>query len=389
MLGLRRPLIKLATHLVSFVCSPTSKAIFLSLQPAFRSLSVFKAPTTPIIIPAHSSVCTHMSASNTPPIGEGAVPVICLTPVESALFSQLKQFAQHWNSSREQSGGVPCVMRVCGGWVRDKLLHKDNDDIDICLDTCSGQQFTTELKAWYDSSGLQSLCSSVGIVKASSEKSKHLETAIIRVTVTGEDVPPNTVVCLDFVQLRCETYAEHSRHPEVGVATPEQDAFRRDFTINAMSVYFFRQCVDCHFSAPRRQRSRYSFSSFRFYNILDETVEDFTGNGIRDLRLGVLRTPINPVQTLRDDPLRALRAIRFMCVSRFFLLCYSFHFLCRGRFNFTLDQSLRDALNDVEVKRKLLEVQFWCHAPRRAALYLAVAFYCSKHQPPFNTAFGS
>ncbi len=300
-----------------------------------------------------------MSASSTAPIREGEVPVICLTAVESALFSRLKQFAQHWNSSRQQSGGVPCVMRVCGGWVRDKLLQKDNDDIDICLDTCSGQEFTTELKAWYDSSGQQSLCSSVGIVKASSEKSKHLETAIIRLTVTGEDVPPNTVLSLDFVQLRSETYAEHSRHPEVGAATPQEDAFRRDFTINAMFVCVSRQCAHCHFSAFCRQHSRYSFSSLRFYNIQDETVEDFTGNGISDLRLGVLRTPIDPVKTLRDDPLRALRAIRFMCASRFSLFCSSFHFLCRGRFNFTLDQSLRDALNDVEVKRKLSEVHFW------------------------------
>jgi tRNA nucleotidyltransferase (CCA-adding enzyme) len=52
--------------------------------------------------------------------------------------------------------------------------------------------------------------------------------------------------------------------------------------------------------------------SFRFYNIQHETVEDFTGHGIQDLRAGLLRTPIDPVQTLRDDPLRALRAIRFM-----------------------------------------------------------------------------
>jgi tRNA nucleotidyltransferase (CCA-adding enzyme) len=41
-------------------------------------------------------------------------------------------------------------------------------------------------------------------------------------------------------------------------------------------------------------------------------VEDFTGRGLDDLRSGTLRTPIDPVRTLRDDPLRALRAIRFM-----------------------------------------------------------------------------
>ena len=127
-------------------------------------------------------------------------------------------------------------MRVCGGWVRDKMLQKDNDDIDICLDTCSGQEFTTELKAWFDSQDQSSLCSSVGIIKASSEKSKHLETAVVRITVTGEDVPEGTVVSLDFVQLRSEVYAENSRHPTVKCATPEEDATRRDFTINSMYV---------------------------------------------------------------------------------------------------------------------------------------------------------
>jgi tRNA nucleotidyltransferase (CCA-adding enzyme) len=125
-------------------------------------------------------------------------------------------------------------MRVCGGWVRDKLLQKDNDDIDICIDTCSGQEFTSELKTWYDSRGAASLCSTVGVIKASSEKSKHLETAVVRITVTGQDVPPGTVVSLDFVQLRSETYADDSRVPVAKAATAEEDAMRRDFTINAM-----------------------------------------------------------------------------------------------------------------------------------------------------------
>jgi tRNA nucleotidyltransferase (CCA-adding enzyme) len=134
------------------------------------------------------------------------------------------------------AGDVWCTMRVCGGWVRDKLLQRDNDDIDICIDTRSGQEFTTELKAWYDSTGDSSLCSSIGIIKASSEKSKHLETATIRITVTGDGVPPNSTVSLDFVGLRSETYADDSRVPVVRAATAQEDALRRDFTINAMFV---------------------------------------------------------------------------------------------------------------------------------------------------------
>ena len=31
---------------------------------------------------------------------------------------------------------------MAGGWVRDKLLGKDSDDIDIALDDMTGEQFT-------------------------------------------------------------------------------------------------------------------------------------------------------------------------------------------------------------------------------------------------------
>jgi hypothetical protein len=233
MLCLRRLLLSVAAP-ISIIHCPCSEVNLHSFQPSHRSLSLLRGPVEPVIIPAHSRGCIDMSAPT------GNHPVIVLTAIESALFGRLKEFTRHKN---RKPGSLPCTMRVCGGWVRDKLLKKDNDDIDICLDTCSGQEFTTELKSWFDSIGEQSLCSSVGIVKASSEKSKHLETAIIRLTVTGEDVPPNTVVSLDFVQLRCETYADDSRVPEVRVASAEEDALRRDFTINAMYVCAAIRCM--------------------------------------------------------------------------------------------------------------------------------------------------
>jgi hypothetical protein len=259
-------------------------------------------------------------------------------------------------------------MRVCGGWVRDKLLQKDNDDIDICLDTCSGQEFTTELKAWFDSKDQSSLCSTVGIIKASTEKSKHLETAVIRITVTGEDVPEDTVVSLDFVQLRSEVYAENSRHPIVKCATPEEDATRRDFTINSMYIDGFYQQPLLVFnpflfvgvSMILKHEFPFHHCTLRFYNIQNKTVEDFTGHGINDLRRGIIRTPIDAVRTLQDDPLRALRAIRFQYACAFGELCFS-HRLLRGRFNFVLDQGLIDGLRDPEVKRKLTSVRVGAH----------------------------
>jgi hypothetical protein len=98
------------------------------------------------------------------------------------------------------------------------------------------------------------------------------------------------------------------------------------------------------------------FRTFRFYNIQNKTVEDFTGHGINDLRRGIIRTPIDAVRTLQDDPLRALRAIRFQYASTFGEPCFSHRHL-RSRFNFVFDQALLDGLRDPEVKRKLTSVR--------------------------------
>jgi len=54
-----------------------------------------------------------------------------------------------------------------------------------------------------------------------------------------------------------------------------------------------------------------------FYNINEEIIEDFTGFGISDLKIGIVRTPLHPIQTFIDDPLRILRTIRFACRYNF------------------------------------------------------------------------
>lgn len=42
--------------------------------------------------------------------------------------------------------GLKTVLRVAGGWVRDKVLGKQSKDIDIALDDMKGQEFVTLLK---------------------------------------------------------------------------------------------------------------------------------------------------------------------------------------------------------------------------------------------------
>jgi len=63
--------------------------------------------------------------------------------------------------------------------------------------------------------------------------------------------------------------------------TIEEDAFRRDFTINAL-----------------------------YYNIEDFSVIDYAG-GMADLRAGTLRLIGDPETRYREDPVRMLRAVRF------------------------------------------------------------------------------
>lgn len=89
-------------------------------------------------------------------------------------------------------------------------------------------------------------------------------------------------VHFEFVTARRESYEDGPRKPEVEPATLLEDARRRDFTANSLME-----------------------------NLHTGELLDLLGNGLSDLKSGILRTPLNSVETMRDDPLRILRAIRF------------------------------------------------------------------------------
>ena len=94
MLYLLHPLLKAATR-ISFLCSLPPKSPSPCLLPAVSSFSRVTRNTAPRIIPAHSSSFIDMSGSAAPE----ALPVIHLTPTESALFRQLEEFATYKSSS--------------------------------------------------------------------------------------------------------------------------------------------------------------------------------------------------------------------------------------------------------------------------------------------------
>lgn len=181
-----------------------------------------------------------------------------------------------------------------------QLLSLPSSDVDVTLSTVGGYPFAVAFTHW-----LQTLpqdppiqIRSIGKVEANPDQSKHLETATTK--ILGLDC--------DFVALRSESYADGSRIPsEVRLGTPLEDALRRDITINTL-----------------------------FYNVHTRQVEDWTGKGLDDMANHKIRTPLEPIQTFRDDPLRILRCIRFA-----------------SRFGYTLVPELEAALVNSEILEAL------------------------------------
>jgi tRNA nucleotidyltransferase (CCA-adding enzyme) len=176
-------------------------------------------------------------------------------------------------ANRENKG---TIVRVAGGWVRDKLLGMNNDDIDIALDNMTGVEFGECMRSYMKDTQQGNL--KTAVIKANPDQSKHLET--VTAHVAGFEI--------DMTNLRSETYSDGSRIPEIKIGTPLDDAMRRDLTINSL-----------------------------FYNLNSQCVEDFTGRGLEDLSNGICRTPLDPQVTFVDDPLRILRTVRFATRFRF------------------------------------------------------------------------
>lgn len=205
-----------------------------------------------------------------------SIQKIALTTRESQLRSLLLDVARYINESREIKEDIE--LRFAGGWVRDKLLNIPSNDIDVTINVMTGYAFALKMKEYIkDPGNLQKHSieekdiGSLHKILANPEKSKHLETVTTK--ILSFDV--------DFVNLRKETYTDDSRNPQMEFGTPVEDADRRDATINAL-----------------------------FYNLHTDQVEDFVG-GLKDLEANRIRTPLQPEQTFKDDPLRVLRLIRF------------------------------------------------------------------------------
>ena len=195
-----------------------------------------------------------------------------LTPDEEAIFGFLLEV--------QRARRLRTTLRAAGGWVRDKLMGKESDDIDVSLDQMTGAGFVDEAIQYGNDYLARTGKPHPALghsykIRANPEKSKHLETVALE--VHGQKI--------DFINLREEKYDPASRIPVMTMATgpdaARKDAERRDLTINSL-----------------------------FYNLNTGQVEDFVG-GLDDLRTMTLRTPLDPEKTFKDDPLRMLRVLRF------------------------------------------------------------------------------
>jgi len=148
---------------------------------------------------------------------------------------------------------------LVGGAVRDPLLGKpEPNDFDLVTDR--------------DALELARLLHSKGVSSIAPVLYPRFGTALVR--VEGSNV--------EIVTARKESYEAGSRKPDVEPASLLDDAKRRDFTVNAL-----------------------------LKNLHSGELLDPLGCAVADLESRVLRTPLEPAATFRDDPLRMLRAVRF------------------------------------------------------------------------------
>jgi poly(A) polymerase len=168
-------------------------------------------------------------------------------------------------------------LALVGGPVRDAILGRLGNDLDF---TTNAHPKDSEkiLNKWADS--VWDIGAAFGTVAGKKDE-----------------------ITVEITTYRRENYQKDSRKPDVEFGENiEGDLSRRDFTINAMALEL----------------------------TTDEPTFIDLFNGVEDLQNKVIKTPGKPEDSFTDDPLRMMRAARFM-----------------SQLNFTIDQSVITAIKEM------------------------------------------
>jgi poly(A) polymerase len=215
------------------------------------------------------------------------------TEKELFVFKKIAQAARELN--------MPCY--IIGGFVRDKLLGRKTKDADV---VCVG-----------DGIRLAHAVADKFNPRPSVAFFKTFGTAQIRI----DDLE------IEFVGARKESYQADSRNPEVQPGSLADDQKRRDFTVNTLGI---------------------SLNAENYGELLDPF------NGVKDLQDKTIRTPLDPLRTFSDDPLRMMRAIRFASQLDFVITPETYKAITdnAARIKIITQERITDELNKILLSKR-------------------------------------
>jgi len=178
-------------------------------------------------------------------------------------------------------------LALVGGPVRDAILGRLGNDLDFTTDA-HPKDSEKILKKWADS--VWDIGAAFGTVAGK----KH-------------------EITVEITTYRSESYDPTSRKPDVEFGKSiEADLARRDFTINAMALEL----------------------------TTDEPTFIDLFNGVADLQKKIIKTPGKPEDSFSDDPLRMMRAARFM-----------------SQLNFEVDHSVLVAIKNMAARLEIISAE--------------------------------
>lgn len=212
------------------------------------------------------------------------------TPIDAATqlaITTLSKQAPAATDLAKQFKSAGFKLALVGGPVRDAILGRLGNDLDFTTDALP-KQSEKILQNWADS--VWDIGAAFG-------------------TVAGK----KGEITVEITTYRSESYDPSSRKPDVEFGKSiEADLARRDFTINAMALELTTE---------------------------QPTFIDLF-NGVSDLQNKLIRTPGKPEDSFTDDPLRMMRAARFM-----------------SQLNFAVDPAIINAIKNMASRLEIISAE--------------------------------